>query len=130
MTTNMGTTCRGRDYVGSEIPLSPTGYCAECVDKMCAEGDGLAAGLPPIPEDKLDDVIAAAARAMTHPWNCQCLVCLYANEKCSECGLYVWDIDAEDNHHVIVSHPDPMINGIILIECEGYHTPALRAAGL
>ena len=52
------------------------------------------------------------------------MLCHLGSEVCDECGLQSTDMCPEDDEaHLIV-------DGVILIGCEGYHTPVFRYAAL
>ncbi len=108
-------------------PVTRTGHCLACSYGACAEGDGDKVGLPAAP-----NVAAAIAAANRHLWRCPallsadpdtCPVCVHITSCCPECGKSPEDMNSDDlAAHVLTD------GGSVLVGCEGYQTPLLRAA--
>lgn len=119
--------CRG-ECGETEPPFTQAGFCPDCATDVCAAGGGDVVGLP-VPAD-LDSAIAQLANHYTqgawHKVTEGCLVCHLASRRCWECGLMLGDMsDSERDEHRLC--PNELF---LAVECEGYVTPAVRAAAL
>lgn len=100
------------------------GFCPSCLDDACLNGDGERFGLPAVPQDEYDDTILWAhdhnVDHTPHNFVNDCILCHVNADICSECDIPEEMMDPEDEDaHLIV-------DGIILIGCEGYHTTFFR----
>lgn len=111
---------------GTGHPITPTGHCPACAAKACSEGDGERVGLPSAGV-RVHNAINLVRRHLADPYTLLvdpacCPVCAHLSPTCPECGRNVSDMDQEEvDLHVVTD------GGTVLIGCEGYHTPALRA---
>jgi hypothetical protein len=89
-------------------------------------GSGEDCGLPPVPEEFLDDTVVRMVyhereHADLYP-GVDCMLCQLAVEVCNECDLEARDMEPEDEEAHLIA------GWVILIGCEGYHEPAFRYA--
>jgi hypothetical protein len=107
----------------SSTGISWNGFCPSCIDDACANGDGESVGLPAVPEHEYDaTILAVHVHDLEHPSYDQanCMMCSLVTDVCDECDISEEMMDPEDDEaHLIV-------DGIILIGCEGYHEPSFR----
>lgn len=123
---NLGT-CPG---CGTGHPITPTGHCPACAATACSEGDGDRVGLPSVPEVDVGRAIELVRRhfkdpilLLTDPVCCP--VCAHVTPACPECGHSLSGMDGEEvDLHVFTE------GGTVLVGCEGFHTPLLRAAAV
>lgn len=113
---------------GRGHPITPTGHCPDCAATACSQGDGERVGLPSVPDDDVDQAVDLIRQHLADPYTLLlppgcCPVCAHLTDTCPECGHTVADMDGEeaDQHEVTDG-------GTVLIGCEGYQTPILRAA--
>ncbi|MGE3487405.1 MAG: hypothetical protein AB7L09_22015 [Nitrospira sp.] len=136
MTTNDATrTHRDQCIICRDVQLlNAYDLCWRCLEVECGQGGGEEVGLPLVPAEKLDDAIQWAAEHIygldpdytmsraVHFENC--MFCTLLDDACGECGDESADeIPVDDEDHIIV-------DGFVLVCCEGFHTPAIRWAGL
>lgn len=116
----------------SDLPMTSKGYCVHCAADLCADGAGDEVGLPTTDDTQVgvdmfdahlfDDLPECKAEPT------QCLVCALATTRCPECYREADDIEADDPEHG--DHGHVIMNGFVLVGCEGYLLPAARAAAL
>lgn len=99
--------------------LLPSGYCVNCAREACGEGDGERVGLPPVPEDSRDEVIVYARHVLEDDESETITNGLADWGYCGECDRDTSRMPTDDESHIIVQD-------VVLIGCEGYHTPVFR----
>lgn len=121
----MMTYCEGCEIDADLLihPLSSRGYCANCARIACSRGLGDRVGLPTVPVDRLEDAIVKARQMLDEEGDT--LIMGLSTTACDECDDDWFGVDDED--HIVVTLPG---GDYVLIGCEGYHDPALRAAAL
>lgn len=114
--------CEGCEATGH--PLTAAGYCPICADIACGTGDGDQVALP-VPADTQAAYDALNAHLTTSGCTGNgCLVCALATDTCPECQMSGTEMDADTyDEHLF-------IGGAVALGCEGYATPAVRAAAL
>lgn len=100
--------------------------CPSCIDDYCGNGAGHEIGILPVTEGKHDDVIHFIHQHnLQHPDGFHyCIICATLSDVCDECGLHEGMMSEEDAEaHLIV-------DGVVLIGCEGYHEPVFRVGAI
>lgn len=100
------------------------GFCPSCLDDFCGNGDGERVGLFAVREDEIDDVcLFVRQHSQEHPeYVDDCMLCALQSDVCTECDIPEEMMGPEDDEaHLIV-------DGRILVACEGYHTSFFRLA--
>lgn len=118
-------TCAGGCNTPDAEVLTGSGYCVTCAINACDSGDGDLVGLPTPAND-----VAAANAFEKHITTCPsdtdrtraCLVCALARRECPECRT--------DSAVAPTCREHLIVRGFVLVGCEGYVTPAARAAAL
>lgn len=115
---------------GTGHPITPTGHCPACAATACSEGDGDRVGLPSVADVDVDRAAAFVRLHFQDPillltYPTCCPLCAHVTPGCPECARSFPDMAGEEvDEHVFTE------GGTVLVACEGYQTPLLRAGAI